>query len=54
MFNVGRSADKEVYIDVSGNRIRKVTEPAINFRVIGGRVYVERNALITGPVGSCP
>ncbi len=39
MFNVGRSADKEVYIDVSGNRIRNVTEPAINFRVIGGRVY---------------
>jgi hypothetical protein len=50
MFNVGRSADKEVYIDVSGNRIRNVTEPAINFPVIGGRVYVERNALTTGSV----
>jgi hypothetical protein len=50
MFNVGRSADKEVYIDVSGNKIRNVTEPAINFRVIGGRVYVERNVLISGSV----
>ena len=50
MFNVGRSADKEVYIDVSGNTIRNVTEPAINFRVIGGRVYVERNVVITGTV----
>ena len=29
-----------------GNKIRNVTEPAINFRVIGGRVYVERNVLI--------
>jgi hypothetical protein len=50
MFNVGRSADKEVYIDVSGNRITNVTEPAINFRVIGGRVYVERNVLIAGSI----
>ena len=50
MFNVGISADKGVFIDVSGNRIRNVTEPALNFRVIGGRVYVERNAVTTGSV----
>jgi len=52
MFNVGRSADKEVEIYVSGNRIRNLTEPAINFRVIAGRVYVERNVLITGSISA--
>ena len=35
---------------VSGYNIRNTTEPLINFRVIGGRAYVQRNALMTGAV----
>jgi len=56
MFNVGRSPDKEVDIYVSGNNLRNATEPLINFRVIGGRVYAERNILVTGvtSVGNGP
>ena len=50
MFNVGKSPDKEVDVSVSGNNIRNLTEPAINFRVLGGRAHAERNVLITGPV----
>jgi hypothetical protein len=48
MFNVGRSPDKEVDIYVSGNNIRNLTEPAINFRRVGGRVSAERNVIVTG------
>ena len=48
VFAVGRSPDKEVDIFVNGNNIRNVTEPAINFRVVGGRAYAERNVLTTG------
>jgi hypothetical protein len=51
MFNVGRSPDKEVDIYVSGNNIRNSTEPAINFRVVGGRAHAERNVLTTGVTG---
>jgi hypothetical protein len=48
IFSVGRSPDKEVDIYVSGNNIRNVSEPAINFRVVGGRASAERNAIVTG------
>jgi hypothetical protein len=51
MFAVGRSPDKEVDIQVSGNNIRNVTEPAINLRVIGDRAYAERNVIVTGVTG---
>jgi hypothetical protein len=51
MFSVGRSPDKEVDIQVSGNNIRNSTEPAINFRVVGGRAYAERNVIVTGVTG---
>jgi hypothetical protein len=50
IFSVGRQPDSEVDIDVSGNKIINTTEPAINFRVIGGRVYVERNVVKTGAI----
>lgn len=43
-------AEVEVY--VSGNNIRNGTEPAINFRRVGGRAYIEDNVLTTGPVSS--
>ena len=49
-FSVGTLPDHEVTIDVSRNRIRNVTEPTINFRVIGGRAYAEHNVLQTGGV----
>jgi hypothetical protein len=49
IFSVGvPGAEVEAY--VSGNKIRNTTEPAINFRRVGGRAYVERNVLTTGSV----
>jgi len=51
LFNVGRSPDKEVDIYVSANNFRNSTEPAINFRVIGGRASAERNVIVTGVTG---
>ena len=51
VFSVGvPGAEVEVY--VSGNKIRNTTEPAINFRRVVGRVYVERNVITTGSVSS--
>jgi len=49
VFSVGiPGAEVEAY--VSGNHIRNTTEPAINFRRVVGRVYIERNVLTTGSV----
>lgn len=42
----------EVEAYVSGNNIRNSTEPAVNFRRVGGRAYIENNLLTTGPVSS--
>src|SRR5581483_10766085 len=45
----------EVDAYVSGNRITNVTEPAINFRLLVGRAFIERNQLRTaafGPAGA--
>jgi hypothetical protein len=50
IFAVGKSPDEEVEIYVSGNNIRNVTEPAINFRIVGGRAHMERNVVKTGSV----
>ena len=52
MFAVGKSPNQEVDIYVSGNNISNVTEPAINFRVVGGRVNIERNRISTGAVAA--
>jgi hypothetical protein len=41
-------AEVEAY--VSENKIRNTTEPAINFRRIDGRAYIERNVVATGSV----
>ncbi len=35
---------------VSGNRIRNVTQRAVNLRQIGGRAYIERNVIATGSI----
>ncbi len=51
-FSAGVSPDKEVDLYITGNRIRNVTEPAINLRRIGGRARVEGNVITTGPVSS--
>jgi hypothetical protein len=49
IFSVGvPGAEVEVY--VSRNTIRNTTEPAINFRRIVGRAYIERNVITTGSV----
>jgi hypothetical protein len=49
IFSVGvPGAEVEAY--VSGNTIRNTTEPAINFRRIVGRAYVERNVITTASV----
>jgi hypothetical protein len=52
MFAVGKAPDQEVDLYVSGNNVRNVTEPAINFRVIGGRAHAERNVVTAGTVSS--
>ena len=54
VFSVGvPGAEVEAY--VSGNHIRNTTEPAINFRRVVGRVYIERNVITTGSVsGTAP
>jgi hypothetical protein len=50
IFSVGvPGAEVEAYI--WGNKIKNVTEPAINIRRIVGRAYIERNVITTGPVG---
>ena len=51
-FSAGVSPDKEVDLYITGNRIRNVTEPAINLRRIGGRAHVEGNVITTGPVSA--
>lgn len=51
VFSVGvPGAEVEAY--VSGNKIVNTTEPAINFRHVEGRVYVERNVITTGSISS--
>lgn len=50
VFSVGKSPDQEVDIRVAGNTVLNVTEPGINFRIIGGRVLAERNTITTGSV----
>lgn len=51
VFSVGVSGS-EVEAYVSANKIKNTTEPAINFRRVDGRVYVERNVITTGSVSS--
>jgi hypothetical protein len=50
VFSVGDSATP-VDVRVSGNTIRNTTEPAINFRRAVGRVSIDHNTIITGPIG---
>ncbi len=54
IFSVGvPGAEVEAY--VSGNKISNTTEPAINFRRVVGRAYIERNVITTGSmVGTAP
>jgi hypothetical protein len=55
VFGVGQSPDNQVDIYVSGNEVRNITEPAINFRRIGGRAHVEENVIATGTLlGTAP
>jgi hypothetical protein len=49
VFSVGVPGT-EVEVYVSKNTIRNTTEPAIDFRRIVGRAYIERNVITTGSV----
>jgi len=51
IFSLGVSG-AEVDVYVSGNKISNTTEPAINFRRIVGRAFIERNVITTGSVVS--
>ncbi|MBV9146899.1 MAG: right-handed parallel beta-helix repeat-containing protein [Acidobacteria bacterium] len=52
VFSVGESPNREADLFISGNRISNTTEPAINFRRIGGRAHIEGNVIHTGPISS--
>jgi hypothetical protein len=51
VFSVGVPGG-EVEAYVSRNKVKNTTEPAINFRRVEGRVYVEQNVITTGSVSS--
>ena len=51
VFAVGKSPDKEADLYVSGNNIKNSSERPINIYAVGGRAYVERNVITTGPIG---
>ena len=54
-FSVGQTPDSPVDVYVSANEVRNITEPAINFRRIGGRAHVEDNVITTGTLsGATP
>jgi hypothetical protein len=50
VFGVGKTPDKEVDLNISGNNIRNITERPINVYSIGGRVHIERNVITTGVI----
>jgi len=43
----GFPGNHELDTYISRNKIQNVTEPAINVRVAGGRVHIERNTVLT-------
>jgi hypothetical protein len=49
-----RSREISRFVDfhISGNTIMNVSEPAINFRYVGGRAHAERNTITTGSMGA--
>ena len=47
VFGVGEFAGKKVDLNISGNKIRNITERAINVNQIGGRAQIERNVITT-------
>jgi serine/threonine protein kinase len=47
VFSVGQSPDREVDLDITGNRIRNATAGTINIRRVNGRVRVLGNTLTT-------
>jgi hypothetical protein len=47
VFGAGKSPDQEVDLYISGNRVANSNERPINIYGVGGRVYIERNAITT-------
>jgi hypothetical protein len=50
VFSVGLSPNNEAHIYIVGNKIKNITEPAINIRHVGGQAVVEGNEIDTGSV----
>jgi hypothetical protein len=50
VFGVGEFPGKKVDLYISGNKIRNITERAINLNQIGGRAQIERNVITTGAI----
>jgi hypothetical protein len=50
IFSVGKLPGQAVELYVSGNRINNVTERAVNVRQLGGRGYIDWNAITTGAI----
>ena len=46
--------EKPVEVEISGNRIRNITQKGINVRQIGGRARIERNIVTTSVVAAGP
>jgi len=52
VFGVGKSPEKKVNLYISGNKIRNITERAINVNQIGGQAQIERNVIVTGALAA--
>ena len=48
VFGVGKSPDKKADLNISGNKIKNITERAIDINQVGGRARIDRNVITTG------
>jgi hypothetical protein len=48
VFGVGKSPDKKADLNISGNKIKNITERAINVNQVDGRARIDRNVITTG------
>ena len=48
VFGVGKSPDKKADLNISGNKIKNITERAINVNQVDGRARIDRNVVATG------
>src|SRR5262245_46433059 len=48
VFGVGKSPDKKAELNILGNKIKNITERAIDLNQVGGRARIDRNVITTG------